>query len=77
MGHLNVSTIATFDWKKLLPLCYNDFGLVFQSILRLTKLLARNLLLGHVVQSVARLTHELEVPGLIPGPATNFSFSFR
>ena len=30
-----------------------------------------------VAQSVARLTHEPEVPGLIPGPATYFRFSFR
>ena len=31
---------------------------------------------GHVAQSVARLTHEPEVPGSIPGPATYFRFSF-
>ena len=54
MGNFNVSTVATFDWKKLLPLCYNDVGLVFQSILRLTKLFVRNLLPGHAMQSVAR-----------------------
>ena len=29
-----------------------------------------------VAQSVAYLTHEPEVPGLIPGPATYFCFSF-
>ena len=32
---------------------------------------------GRVAQSVARLTHEPEVPGSIPGPATYFRFSFR
>ena len=30
-----------------------------------------------VAQSTARLTHEPEVPGSIPGPATYFRFSFR
>ena len=33
--------------------------------------------LGRVAQSVARLTHEPEVPGSILGPATYFRFSFR
>ena len=32
---------------------------------------------GRVAQSVAHLTHEPEVPGSIPGPATYFRFSFR
>ena len=34
------------------------------------------LLPGHIVQAVERLTQEPEVPGLIPGPATYFCFSF-
>ena len=33
--------------------------------------------LGRIAQSVARLTQEPEVQGLIPGPATYFRFSFR
>ena len=32
---------------------------------------------GRVAQSVARLTHEPEVPGSISGPVTYFRFSFR
>ena len=31
---------------------------------------------GRVAQSVVRLTHEAEIPGSIPGPATYFLFSF-
>ena len=31
----------------------------------------------HIAQSVAHLTQEPEVPGLIPGSATYFHFSFR
>ena len=32
---------------------------------------------SRVAQSVARLTNEPDAPGLIPGPATYFRFSFR
>ena len=41
------------------------------------RLTATSDLPGRVAQSVARLTHEPEVPGSIPGPATYFRFLFR
>ena len=70
MGHF-----AYVPEKSLVLPC--NFSLIYQASLLLSMRIDTDPKPGRVEQSVGHLTRKSGVPGLIPGLATYFRFSFR